>query len=135
MRMLAPIAIAAALLASGALPTSAATAPLPGGPAALRATLVDDAASDRDSFTAKAEAQMRDWQHKLDDAAQTAKAKGAEGGAAASHALDHAWTKTKEASHQLETASADGWDKAKAEFEKASNDLSAQWHKIYPGDK
>jgi Skp family chaperone for outer membrane proteins len=134
MRLLAPTAIAAALLATGALPTAAATVPPPRA-AALHVTRVADAASDRDSFTQKAEAEMHDWQRKLDEAARSAKAKGEEGSDAASRALDHAWAKTKEASHQLETASADGWDSAKAKFEQASHDLAAQWHKVYPADK
>ena len=137
MRVLALTAIAAALLASGALPTaaSAAAPPFGAGPAAFRATPVADDASDRDSLTAKAESQMRDWQRKLDDAAQSAKAKGQEGSDAASRALNHAWAKTKAASHHLETASAAGWDSAKAEFDKASRDLAAKWHKLHPADE
>jgi hypothetical protein len=137
MRVLAPIVIAAALLTGGALPTTAATVTPPAGAGhtVLRAMPAADAGSDRDSFTAKAEAEMHDWQRKFDDAAQSARAKGEEGGAATSRALDHAWTKTKDASHQLESASTDGWDKAKAEFEQASHDLAAEWHKVYPGDK
>jgi hypothetical protein len=136
MRVLIPTTIAAALLAGTVLPTAAATpAPLGAGPAAIRVVPVDDTSSDRDSFTQKAETQMQDWQRKLDAAAQGAKAKGEEGGAAASKALDHAWTRTKEASHQLQTTTGDGWEKAKAEYEKASQALATQWHKVYPGDK
>ncbi len=137
MRVLALTALAAALLAGGALPTAAATATATfgAGHAAFRATPVADDASDRDSLTAKAESQMRDWQRKLDDAAKSAKAQGQAGGDAASRALDHAWAKTKAASHHLETASAAGWDSAKAEFEKASRDLAAKWHKLHPGDE
>jgi hypothetical protein len=136
MRVLVPTTIAAALLAGAALPAAAATpAPPPAAQMPARGALpVADTSADRDSFTQKAEAEMRDWQRKFDDAAQSAKAKGEEGGAAASAALDHAWTRTKEASHQLESASVDGWEKAKADFQSASHRLATEWHKVYPGD-
>jgi hypothetical protein len=137
MRLPVSFAIAAALLASGALAAAAATRPPPVGapPAALRATPVADAQTDRDSFTSKAEAEISDWQRKFDDVAHKAKAKGEEGSDAASRALDQAWVRTKEASAQLESAGAEGWDKAKARFQAASHDLAAEWHKVYPGEK
>jgi hypothetical protein len=96
---------------------------------------VADETSDRDSFTAKAKAEMSDWQRKVDEAVQSAKEKGTEGSAAASRELDTAWAKTKSAAHQLENASADGWDSAKAKFRKAEDDLAATWRKVSPGNK
>jgi hypothetical protein len=137
MRVPAPTVIAALLLAGAAPPAMALTAAMPPGAsdAAFRATPAADEASDRDSFTAKAEAEMHDWQRKLDAAAQSAKAKGEEGKTAASQDLDAAWAKTKAASQRLKTASAAGWDSAKAEFAKASQNLAAEWNKVYPGSK
>lgn len=137
MRLPAPTVIAALLLAGGVPPAMALTATMPPGArdTAFSANPVADDSSDRASFTAKAEAEMQEWQKKLDAAATTAKAKGEEGKTAASRDLDVAWAKTKAASKQLESASAQGWENAKAGFEKAQQNLAAEWHKVYPGTK
>ncbi len=137
MRLPAPTVIAAVLLAGTALPAFAVTAPARLGTdaGAFRATPMADETSDRAKFTAKAEAEMREWQRKFDAAAHRAKAAGKEGGAAASRELNLAWAKTKKASRDLKTASAKGWGKAKSEFDEASDRLTAEWHKVYPGDK
>jgi hypothetical protein len=137
MRLPAPAVIAAILLAGAASPALAlgATMPLGARDGALRATPVADQTADRDSFTAKAEAEMHDWQRKLDAAATSAKAKGEEGKTAAAHDLDVAWAKAKEASQQLKTAGAEGWDSAKAGFAKAQQNLADAWNKVYPGKK
>jgi hypothetical protein len=137
MRLSAPTVIAALLLAGGTPPAMAFSGTMPLGTrnAAFTATLVADETSDRASFTAKAEAEMQEWQKKLDAAATTAKAKGEEGKTEASRDLDAAWAKTKVASKQLKTASAEGWDRARAGFEKAEQNLAAEWHKVYPGTK
>ena len=137
MRLPASTMIAAVLLAGTALPAAALTppAPLATDAGAVRATPVADETSDRAQFTAKAEAEMREWQSKFDAAAHRAKAEGKEGSAAASRQLDRAWAKTKSASRDLKAASAQGWDKAKSKFEEASDKLAAEWHKVYPADK
>ena len=91
--------------------------------------------ADRDTYTQKARDAMHEWQQKLHDFSEKAKAKGQEEGNAAENELKAAWTKAEAEQHKLETASAEGWESAKISFEKASHDLKEVWDKIRPDDK
>ena len=94
-----------------------------------------DSTADRDTYTQKARDAMHEWQLKLHDFSEKAKAKGQEEGKAAENELKAAWTKAEAEQHKLETASAEGWKSAKISFEKASHDLKEVWDKIRPDDK
>ena len=94
-----------------------------------------DSTADRDTYTQKARDAMHEWQQKLHDFSEKAKAKGQEEGNAAENELKAAWTKAEAEQHKLETASAEGWESAKISFEKASHDLKEVWDKIRPDDK
>ena len=94
-----------------------------------------DSTADRDTYTQKARDAMDEWQQKLHDFSEKAKAKGQEEGNAAENELKAAWTKAEAEQHKLETASAEGWESAKISFEKASHDLKEVWDKIRPDDK
>ena len=94
-----------------------------------------DLRADRDTYTEKARDAMHEWQRKLHDFSEKAKAKGQEEGNAAENELKAAWTKAEAEQHKLETASAEGWESAKISFEKASHDLKEVWDKIRPDDK
>jgi hypothetical protein len=89
-----------------------------------------DSTADRDTYTQKARDAMQEWQQKLHDFGQKAKAKGQEEANAAGNELNAAWTKADAEEHKLETASAEGWESAKISFEKASHDLKEVWDKI-----
>ncbi len=94
-----------------------------------------DSTADRDTYTQKARDAMHEWQQKLHDFSEKAKAKGQEEGNAAENELKAAWTKAEAEQRKLETASAEGWESAKISFEKASHDLKEVWDKIRPDDK
>lgn len=93
-------------------------------------TAASDAAIDRDTYRQKAHDDVRDWQHKLHDFDAKAKAEGNDADRTAKVDLNKAWDKTKIASRKLQTASAEGWNAAKAEYEKASQDMADTWHEI-----
>ena len=78
---------------------------------------------------------MYEWQQKLHDFSEKAKAKGREEGNAAENELNAALTKAEAEQHKLESASAEDWESAKISFEKASHDLKEVWDKIRPDDK
>lgn len=128
--MLTPAVLTVALLACGTPASSVLAAPMPPGAshAALNAIPAADDDSDRQTFTSQAEAEVHEWQRKVSGAAQTADAKGRRD-------VNVAWTRTKEAAHQLKTASASGWDRAKVDFEKAKENLEATWHRVHPDEK
>lgn len=130
LRLLTPAVLAFVLLASGAPGSRVLAAPMPRGAGlvTLDAIPAADDTSDRQSFTSKAQAEVQEWQRKVSAAAQSADASGRRD-------VNTAWTRTKDAAHRLQTASADGWDRAKIDFEKAKQNLEATWHKVYPGEK
>jgi hypothetical protein len=78
---------------------------------------------------------MQEWQRKLHDFSEKARANGQEASDAAGKDLNKAWSKVEAASRDLQTAGADGWDSAKAAFEKASHELADTWDKVRPQDK
>jgi len=86
----------------------------------------------KDEYVRKSKDDMREWQKKVHDFGETAEIKGHEANAAAKSDLRKAWADTEAQSHKLETARADGWDGAKASFEKASQTLKDAWHKVHP---
>lgn len=86
-----------------------------------------------DDYKAHARSDMGDWKQKVHDFAQGAKAKGDQASETASADLQKAWHKTERAAHHLQTASSEGWDKAKAAYEKAVGDLKAEWTRVNPG--
>ena len=70
---------------------------------------------------------MQEWQRKLHDFNENAKATGEQAGRDAQKQLDQAWSKTEAASRKLEMAGAQGWEEAKAAYERASQDLAKAW--------
>jgi len=93
-------------------------------------TAASDTTTDRDSYRKKAHDDVRDWQQKLHDFDAKAKAEGKHADRTAKADLNKAWDKTKIASRKLQTAGAEGWNAAKAEYETASRKLADTWHKI-----
>jgi len=91
--------------------------------------------TDRTTYTARARGEVREWQRKLQDLGGEAKVKGEAANDSARNELNQAWRKTEKASHGLRTASANGWESAKASFEKASHGLTETWDKVHPEEK
>jgi hypothetical protein len=93
-----------------------------------------DSSADRDTYNRNAQDKIQEWQRKLDDFAAKTANKGAQAGTATENGLNKAWTKTQTEAQKLQTVGAQGWDAAKASFEKASRDLSDAWDKVRPKD-
>ena len=90
---------------------------------------------DRASYTQRARDDVHAWETKLNEFGDRTAAKGDADKTAIKLDLQAAWVKTKTEEDKLETASADGWQSAKASYETASHDLIGLWDKIRPEDK
>lgn len=114
-------------LGAGLLLASAAAAPHLSAPeqSILVPIATDgDFAAKKDQYMRDAKREMNEWNDKLHRK-----------GEHASKDVDQAWTKTKRAANQLQTASADQWDRAKRGFENAMQGLKDRWHRIHPEDE
>lgn len=116
--------LSAGLAIAGALPALAAPDFAPAHRAAYVAVADSDFARKKDEYVQSAKREMQEWGDKIEHA-----------GGHAERDVNRAWTKTKDASRRLQTASADRWDRAKAGFESAMQDLKDRWHKIHPEDE
>jgi hypothetical protein len=130
-RMRTASIVIGSLVLIGALPAAAGQSTFsPSGSAPVRLAANGDSTVDRDTYLQKARDEMQEWRRKLHDFSAKAEANGKEAGNAAKTDLNKAWTKTEAASRKLQTAGAEGWDSAKASFEKASRELADVWDKI-----
>jgi hypothetical protein len=113
------------------LAASAGAQPAPGSSTPGRVATVNNAAADRDSYTRKAHDEVDDWQKKLHEFKVKAQVEGKDADRVAKADLNVAWRKTEAASRKLQAAGAKGWDAAKADYEKASQDLADTWYRIH----
>jgi len=136
MRILTAAIVFTPLMLIGVLPALAGQ-PVSLTPSNAPVRLAADTAStaDRDTYMQRAKVELQEWQRKVHDFGEQAKAKGQTASDSTGNELNEAWSKTEAASHRLQTASADGWDSAKISFEKASHNLADAWHKVHPEDK
>jgi len=136
MRILTAAIVFTPLMLIGVLPALAGQ-PVSLTPSNAPVRLAADTAStaDRDTYMQRAKVELQEWQRKVHDFGEQAKAKGQTASDSTGNELNEAWSKTEAASHRLQTASADGWDSAKISFEKASHNLADPWHKVHPEDK
>ena len=130
---IAPLLIGTLVLA-GASPAAAQSKPASEGVSVGMAP-TRDAAIERESYTQKAQDDVRIWQQKLHDFDAKAEVKATDARASAAKDLDEAWSETKTASARLETAGEKDWNSAKASFKTASDKLAVSWHKVNPADK
>ena len=89
-----------------------------------------DSTGDRDTYIQKTRDEMQEWQRKLHDFSEKAKAKAQAAGSAAEIDLNKAWTRAEAEARKLPTAGAEGWKSAKTSFEKASRELANAWDNI-----
>jgi hypothetical protein len=132
--IIAPIVIGTLVLA-GTLPAAAQSKPASDQGASVHVATTRDQIADRNSYTQKAQDEVRIWQQKLHDFDAKVQAKTTEAQTSASKDLDDAWTQTKTASARLEAAGEKDWDSAKTSFQMASHRLAVAWHKVNPADK
>jgi len=93
MRVLFASIVIGPLMLFGALPAAAGQSISSSTPIQLAAG--EDSTADRDTYTQKARDAMHEWQQKLHDFSEKAKAKGQEEGKAAENELNAAWTKAE----------------------------------------
>jgi hypothetical protein len=132
MRLITASIVLGPLLLLGGLP-AAAQSNAPAAPVPM--TAGNTTTTDRDTYTRKATDDMQDWQQKLQDFGEKAKAKGQAAGDATADALNTAWSRTQVEGRRLKAASADGWENAKASYEQATHKLADTWNKIRPEDR
>jgi hypothetical protein len=90
---------------------------------------------DRNTYVQKTRDEMQEWQRKLHDFSEKAKAKGQAAGSAAKIDLNKAWVRAEAEARKLPTVGAEGWGSAKTSFEQASRELASAWDKIRPQEK
>jgi len=133
MRLLIASIVIGPLMLIGALPEAAGQSS-PSG-TQIQSAAGSNTTADRDTYTQKARDDMQQWQKKLHDFSESAKAKGQQAGNAAENELNAVWAKTQAETHKLQAATAEGWESAKASYEKASRELADTWNKIGSQDK
>jgi hypothetical protein len=114
------------------LTTVPAHAAGPSLPPNAHVQLVADDDEGRSSFTQHAQDDMQEWQHKVYDFGQHAKATGQQGARSARDDLNTAFSKAKLAADRLHTVGADGWQGAKSGYQHARHDLTETWDRIKP---
>jgi hypothetical protein len=124
MKLVIVSCLSAGLAIAGNSPAAAVQCHLASVHAGYVAIADSDFAAKKDEYLRDAKREMQEWGDKLDRA-----------GNHASKDVDRAWTKTKDAAHRLQVASATQWDRAQRGFEDAMQDLKARWHKIHPEDE
>jgi hypothetical protein len=92
-----------------------------------------DSTGDRDTYVQKTRDEMQEWQRKLRDFSEKAKAQAV--ASAAEIDLNKAWTRAEAEARKLPTAGAEGWENARTSFDNASRELANAWDKIRAQDR
>jgi hypothetical protein len=132
MRLLVASIVIGPLMLIGAL-SEAAGQSSPSG-TQIQSPAGSNSTAGRDTYSQKVRDDMQEWQQKLHDFSERAKAKGQQAGNAAENELNAAWAKTQAEAHKLQAATAEAWESAKASYEKASRELADTWNKIRSQD-
>jgi hypothetical protein len=106
--------------------------PLPFSASALHLAAAAENPADRKTYVQSKDAGMAQWRSKIDDFATRTHAKAAAADEAASRELQGAWSHVERASSALDAAGEDGWDSAKAAYERSFHDLQATWARVVP---
>ena len=132
MKILLAASVISPFVSAGAAQTGhALSVPPPAGPSAIYlADAVNSA--DRKSYVQKKEAEMAQWRRKIGDFTARTETNATEADQAAKREIERAWTHVEEASSKLDAAGEDGYEDAKAAYERASRDLDAAWAKVDP---
>jgi len=122
------------LLLTGA-PPAAARPMLVFVPGTSAQVAADDAADDRETFSQKAHDDMQEWRRTLREFSDKADAIGKKANTEAEVDLNKAWTKAETACNKLRAAGVEGWENARASYERASDDLIEAWRRMNHEDK
>lgn len=129
MRILTASLAVGSLMLLGVMHVAAAqpTAPDP------KTQLAADATSpgDRNTYTRTMQDYMQEWQQKVRDFDEVARAKGRQADIATADTLNAAWAKTQVEAGKVSVATTEGWASAKASYEYASRQLANAWDKAH----
>lgn len=129
--VLAGLVISPFVLAGAAQAGHALSVPPPAGPSAIHlADAVNSA--DRKTYVQKKEAEMAQWRRKIGDFTARTETNATEADQAVKREIERAFTHVEEASSKLDATGEDGYEDAKAAYERASRDLEATWAKVDP---
>jgi hypothetical protein len=131
---IAPMLLGTLALA-GVSSAAAQSKPQPDKGTSVGLATTRDPAAERNSYTQKAQDEVRIWEQKLQDFNAKVQASASRAKAGATKDLNDAWAQTKTASARLETAGEKDWASAKTSFQRASHKLTVAWHKLNPADK
>jgi hypothetical protein len=129
--LLATLIVGPSILTGAANAELAVYNPLLASPSTIHVVAMANPA-DRKTYVRKMDAKMEEWRSKIGHFTERTRESATAAGDAASREIHVAWSHVEQASSALEGAGDDGWDKAKAAFEKASRDLGATWARVGP---
>jgi hypothetical protein len=129
--LLAVLVIGPVLLAGSAQARVAPSNPLRGGASAIHLAAAENPA-DRETYVRQEKAGMAQWRSRIGDFAARTQAKATAADEAASREIQGAWRHVERASRALDAAGEDGWDSAKAAYERSFHDLEATWARVGP---
>lgn len=95
----------------------------------------EDFAARKDAYVQRMQNEMAEWRSKMHATGEQTGAEVREANADVKAHLDRTWSATERASRKLQAASAEGWDKTKAGYERSTAQLRTQWHKLHPEDQ
>ncbi len=127
--LLATLIVGPSVLAGAAHAELAAHNPLLASSSAIHAVAMANPA-DRKTYVRKKEAKMEEWRSKIGHFAERTQANATAAGDAAAHEIHLAWSHVEQTSAKLDVVGEDGWDSAKAAYERASQDLEATWARV-----
>jgi gas vesicle protein len=91
-----------------------------------------DFATQRDEYIRKAQDELQEWQNRMSQWTDDAKASGSKISEQTRRNLDKAWTDVQANWHKLQAAAPQTWDTARSSFEEASERMKSAWEKIQP---
>ena len=112
---------------AGATPANPAT-----GVGVMLVADANDFAAQRDEYIRKAQDEFQEWQNRMSQWTDEAKANGGKISEQTRQNLDKAWTDVKANWRKLQAAAPQTWDQARASFEEASERMKSAWETIQP---
>src|SRR5271165_2729659 len=129
--LLAALVVGPFVLAGTAQAEVAPSNPLRDSASTIHLTAAENPA-DRKTYVQTKDGGMAQWRSRIDDFVARTQAKATAADEAASREIQGAWRHVERASSALDAAGVDGWENAKAAYERAFQDLEATWARVGP---
>jgi hypothetical protein len=129
--LLAALVVGPIVLAGAAQAEVTPSNPLRGSASTIHLAAAENPV-DRKTYVQTKDAGMAQWRSRIDAFAARTQAKATAADQAVSGEIQGAWSHVERASSALDAAGVDGWDNAKAAYERASQDMEATWARIGP---